>query len=48
MCVSVFWMVEVVCVCVCVISCGSEWGVTAFAWFAATHTVHSGTVIFVP
>lgn len=41
-----------VCVCarvrVCVASCGSEWGMIAFAWFAAGHTVHSGTVTFVP
>lgn len=39
-----------VCVCLCVYaaSCGSERGVTAFAWFAAEHTLHSGTVIFVP
>lgn len=33
---------------VCVTSSGSEWSVTVFAWFAAGHTVHSGTVVFVP
>lgn len=50
----VFWVVEQQCVyvcpclCVCVASCGSEWGVTVFAWFAAGHTVHSGTVTLVP
>lgn len=32
-------------VCMCVGSCGCEWDVTAFAWFAAGYTVHSGTVI---
>lgn len=31
--------------CVCVVSSGNEWGATVFAWFAAGHTVHSGTVI---
>lgn len=36
------------CVCVCVRGCDSEWRVTVLAWFAAGHTVHSGTVIFVP
>lgn len=33
--------------CVCA-RVSSEWCVSAFAWFAAGHTVHSGTVIFVP
>lgn len=52
LCVCVF-MDVCVCVldggrCVCVASRGSEWGETVFAWFAAGHTVHSGTVIFVP
>lgn len=37
-----------VCVYVCVASRGSERGVNVFAWFAAGHTVHSGTVVFVP
>lgn len=48
----VFWVMEQQCVCarvrVCVASCGSEWGMIVFAWFAAGHTVHSGTVTFVP
>lgn len=43
-CVCFGWQGRV-CVCECVASCHSEWGVTVFAWFAAGHTIHSGTVI---
>lgn len=37
------------CVCVCVVKPALAANkVRLFAWFAAGHTVHSGTVIFVP
>lgn len=43
-CVSVFLCVDV-CVCLVVAVNG---GVILLAWFAALHTVHSSTVVFVP